>query len=113
MTTKPTFTIPDALWNNIYEGQDGLAPRLRAFVELEVGDRTEKLSYVDIHLTAICVTDLPEIEWEQGRWQTAVNAEDTYDLDKLFEIEGKDGNFDTVTIGGAGDGRTFIIFATP
>lgn len=110
-TTSPTVTVLDSQWSDIYADVDGSAPRLRAQILIEVGDTTG-VNYGKVNLTAICVTDLEEPDFV-GRWQEAVNSEDAEDLDRLFEIVGQDGPFDHMTIGGAGDGRNYVVFATP
>jgi hypothetical protein len=96
-TDAPKLDIPADAWEDIYLDVDGSAPRLRATIVLVGG--------TDLYFTAICV------EMKDGYPQEAINSEDDEDLGRLFLIEGKDGPFDTVTIGGAGDGREYVVFA--
>jgi hypothetical protein len=64
-----------------------------------------------LHLTAICVND-PD-ENDRPYFQEAMNASDQDDFDTLYTLSGASKSLEVVRIDGAGEGRTFIVFAEP
>lgn len=105
--------IDDAAWTDVRADEDGTAPRLLADLTIYAGASVgPNARPVHLHVTAICVSD-PEQADDAPYFQEAMNAEDQDDFDTMFQLTGASKPLEVVRIGGAGDNRTFVVYAEP